>query len=261
MEQYDQLKASFYDQYYTGVAGDVPFYTEESLRARGVVLELGCGTGRVTIPMAEAGVRVIGVDISAPMLQVARTKLADLPSPARQRIRLVQADMRDVDLARRFKLVIIPYRTFMHLLTPQDQVQALLNIHEHLTDTGRLMFNIFDPSAELLDANAQAGSQSLRFDTVFTLPQSGHRVVAWYSRRYDLVRQLIHQEMVFEEIGSSGEVLARHLSPLTLRYSHRYEMHYLLELCGYRVEELYGDFERNPFQGAEQIWVVRKQPA
>jgi SAM-dependent methyltransferase len=258
MDQYDQLKASLYDEYFTGVAGDVEFYVEEALRAKGTTLEVGCGTGRITIAIAQAGVRVIGLDRSVPMLEIARSRVESANPAVSHHIRLVEGDVRNATLRHRFKLIIIPYRTFMHLLTPQDQVQALLNIHEHLTNRGRLIFNIFDPSLELLDANAQASNSALRYDTTFTHPQTGRRVAVWYSRRYDLVQQFIHQQIVFEELEASGKVVARHHSPLTLRYSHRYEMHYLLELCGFRIEDLYGDFARGPFRCVEQIWVARK---
>jgi SAM-dependent methyltransferase len=260
MEQYDALKARIYDQYFTGVAGDVPFYLEEALRIRGrsTVLELGCGTGRITFPLAEAGVRVVGMDNSAAMLNMARSKLDGLDAQTRRRIRLAEGDMRDFTLNQRFKLAIVPYRTFMHLLLPQDQVQALLNIRAHLTARGRLIFNIYDPSYELLYASAGTRSSTLTLDTSFTDPASGQRVVAWYSRRFDLAQQIIHQEMVFEHVDANGSVDAKYYSPLTLRYSHRYEMHYLLELCGYEVEALYGDFERGPYHGSEQIWIARK---
>jgi SAM-dependent methyltransferase len=256
MQQYDSLKAGLYDGYFTGVAGDVPFYVGEAALARGPVLELGCGTGRITLPMLEAGVRVTGVDSSPEMLALAQAKLATLDPGLRRRARLVQGDMRDVDLGRTFQLILIPYRTFMHLLTPTDQVQALLNIRAHLAANGRLIFNIYDPSPLML--HPDAASEGLQFDTQFTHPANGRRVMAWYSRRIDIAQQLIQQHMLFEELDDEGAVVAKHYSPLTLRYSHRYEMHYLLEMCGYEVHDLYGDFERVPYYGGEQIWVAKK---
>ena len=93
----------------------------------------------------------------------------------------------------------------------------------------------------------------------FIHPDTGHRVVVWDSRQYDPGRQIIEQYFIFEELDDEGRVISKIYSPLTLRYVYRYEMQYLLELCGYKIEALYGDFQRGPFRhGDEQIWVARR---
>jgi SAM-dependent methyltransferase len=262
--EYDAFKAGIYDGYFTGVEGDVPFYVEEAQRtlgadageAGGAVLELGCGTGRITFALAQAGFMVVGLDNSQSMLDNAYTKSTTLPPEQRARVTLVAGDMRKLTLKQRFPLILIPYRAFMHLLTPQDQIQALLSMRTHLTSGGRLILNLYDPTTEWLAG--QSLDAALRYDTTFTHPDSGLRIATWYSRRFDLERQWIEQQMIFEELDEMGRVTERHVSPLTLRYSHRYEMHYLLELCGYEVDELYGDFQRKPFSGSEQVWVAHR---
>jgi 2-polyprenyl-3-methyl-5-hydroxy-6-metoxy-1,4-benzoquinol methylase len=255
MNEYDDI-STLYDSYFTGVEGDVHFYLAEALNNnRGSVLELGCGNGRITIPLAEAGLRVTGLDISEKMLGLARAKTLTLDDPIRRRIRLEQADMRDFQLNRRFSTIMAPYRTFMHLLTPQDQVQALVNIRAHLSRHGRLLLNVFDPTEEL--AAHHTPDATLHYDMEFQHPQSGHRIIAWYTRRYDIVQQVIHQQMIFDELDDAGNMIQRTYHPLTLRYSHRYELHYLLELCGYEVEALYGGFSYEPYQGGEQVWVAK----
>jgi hypothetical protein len=81
----------------------------------------------------------------------------------------------------------------------------------------------------------------------------------WFTGQYDPERQLLDGSFIFEELDEQGRMVAKTYSPLTLRYVYRYEMRYLLELCGYKVEALYGDFRRGPFRhGREQIWVARK---
>jgi SAM-dependent methyltransferase len=121
---------------------DVPFYVElaREAAAKGeAVLELGCGTGRVTIPIAQAGVEVVGLDNAPAMLQVARRKAAI----AGVNIRWLTADMRSFSLEQRFGLVIIPFRSFLHLLTDADQEACLSRIFEHLLPDGRLALNFF----------------------------------------------------------------------------------------------------------------------
>jgi hypothetical protein len=94
----------------------------------------------------------------------------------------------------------------------------------------------------------------------FVHPDTGHRVIVWDTRQYDPERQMLEQYFVFEELDDEGSVISKAYSPLILRYVYRYEMQYLLELCGYRIEALYGDFRRGPFRyGGEQIWVARKR--
>ena len=259
MKEYDRLDAAFYDYYSLGVEGDVQFYIEEAGKAGSPILEIGCGTGRILLPIAESGVSIVGLDRAPAMLLLLRQKLAKYSSDTQGRVELIEGDMRNFSLSRRFKLVTIPYRALLHLLTPKDQRQALLCIREHLTDDGHLIFNIFDPSLEIIAAHLAPLGSALKKDSEFIHPDTGHRVIVWDTRQYDPEQQVLEQYFIFEELDDEGKVIAKTYSPLTLRYVYRYEMRYLLELCGYKIEALYGDFRRGPFQyGGEQIWVVRK---
>lgn len=259
MKEYNYLDAAFYDYYSLGVEGDVSFYLEEARKAATTVLEIGCGTGRILLPLAEAGVSVVGLDREPDMLAVLRSKLAQRSVETQRRVELVEADMRRFALGRQFALIFIPYRAFLHLLTPKDQRQALTCIREHLTEDGRLIFNVFDPNLELLAAQLGPLGAALRKDSEFIHPETGRRVVVWFTGRIDAEQQQLHAYFIFEEMDADGRVVDKIYSPLTLRYVYRYEMRYLLELCGYKVEALYGDFQRGPYHhGGEQIWVARK---
>ncbi len=259
MREYDRADASFYDYYSLGIPGDVEFYVQEAQRAEGDVLELGCGTGRILIPMAEAGATVTGLDRSPDMLARARKRMAELPARTRRRIKFVQGDMRDFALKRRFKLIAIPYRAFLHLLTPEDERQALVNIREHLADDGRLIINNFDPRLDIIVAHAGPLGAALKKDDEFIHPETKRHVVVWDSRQYDPAEQTVDQLFIYEELDDEGHSLSRVFSTYTLRYLFRWEMQYLLELCGFEVEALYGDFKCGPFlSGREQIWVAKK---
>ena len=259
MKEYDRTEAAFYDCYATGIEGDVQFYVEEAQKADSPILELGCGTGRILIPIAESGISIVGLDRAPAMLSIAREKISKLNVETQSRIKLVEGDMRNFSLDKYFKLVMIPYRAFLHLLTPEDQQQALSCIHEHLAEDGLLIFNIFDPRLETIVAHTTSLGAAMKRSREFIHPDTGHRVVVWDSRPYDPGRQIIEQYFIFEEVDDEGRVISKIYSPITLRYVYRYEMQYLLELCGYRIEALYGDFQRGPFQhGGEQIWVARR---
>ena len=240
-----------------GERGDVAFYVEEARQTASPVLDLACGTGRVLIPIAHAGVPVVGVDSSPAMLSAARKKVARLPEATRQRVELIEGDMRSFCLGRRFDLVIIPFRSFLHLMTPADQRQALGRIREHLADGGRLVFNIFDPRLEMI-ASHLGQPAALEKESEFTHPETGRQVVEWVRRRFDAASQTIDEERVLEEV-QDGQVVSRTHAPISLRWVYRYEMEHLLELSGFAVEALYGGFDRGPFRhGGEQVWVARR---
>ena len=258
MIEYDRADAAYYDYYSLGVPGDIAFYVEEAQRAGPPVLELGCGTGRTLIPIAKAGIEIMGLDRAPSMLAIARHKIAALDQSTRSRIRIVAGDMRELSLPDKYSLITIPFRAFLHLLTQEDQRQTLHRVREHLTDGGRLVFNIFDPRIDIIAAHEGDLGAAMKKVSEFVNPASGNRVVAWDTRQYDLQRQVLEQYYIFEEL-EDGQVVSKTYSPLTLRMVYRYEMQYLLELCGFRIEALYGSFGRGPFRyGGEQIWVAGK---
>jgi SAM-dependent methyltransferase len=259
MGEYDRADAAFYDSYSTGTEGDLPFYVEEARKAGAPVLELGCGTGRILIPTAEAGLTVTGLDRAPSMLAVARQKIARLDDELQRRITLVEGDMRTFSLGKRFNLVMIPFRAFLHLLTVEDQRQALGRIREHLVHGGHLVLNIFDPRLDVIVIQqGLVGTAQKKMDE-FVHPETGRRVVIWDTIQYDLERQVLEEERIFEEVDGDGKMVSRTYNTLILRFIYRYEMQHLLELCGFQVEALYGDFQRGPFRaGGEQVWVARR---
>ncbi len=259
MGELDQYYAQYYDLRSPGLAGDVQFYLEEAQKAGSPVLELGCGTGRMLIPLAEAGVRMVGLDLNPDMLAQAYRKIEKLPQDVRDRIEIIEGDMRTFSLDRKFDMIMIPYRAFLHLMTPEDQKAALLRIHEHLSDGGRLVFNIFDPRMEIIATHSGALGQAVKMLSKFQIPDTDHTMIVWDTRQYHPQEQTIEQYFIIEELDGGGVMVNRHCELLTLRYAFRWEMHYLLELCGFKIDALYGDFQRGLFRyGNEQIWVASK---
>ena len=251
--------AYFYDHFSGKLQSDTPFYLEEAKKAGSPVLELGYGTGRVTIPVAESGIDIVGIDLSEDMLSVAREKIAKLSGEVQNRIHIMEGDMRDFSLDQKFNLIMIPFRAFLHIVTPDDQRQALACIREHLADDGRLAFNIFDPSMKIITEHTGSLGGSVKKMTEFIHPDTGRKILVWDTRKYDTTEQTNETYFILEELDEHGKSLSKIYIRLFLRYSYRYEMQYLLELCGYRVEALYGDFQRGPFRhGGEQIWIARK---
>lgn len=247
------LWAEIYDSVYSYVQEDIPFYVKEAVAAGGPVLELGCGTGRIAIPLAKAGVDVTGIDFSQAMLDVAQRKVLNSGSPSGS-VNLVHADMIDFSLDEKFNLVIIPFRGFLSLLSVQDEVDALFNIKRHLAPGGKLIFNIFVPDFNML---VQDGDVPYHFRDV-TNPSTGERFILWLQNSFDADSQVMDIRTIIERLDDSGAVTQKLYRDFQLRYIFRWEMHHLLRMCGYEILELYGDFDRSPFDevSTEMIWVA-----
>ncbi|MCY4577678.1 MAG: class I SAM-dependent methyltransferase [Chloroflexi bacterium] len=243
--------ADTYDAVFSYVMEDIPFYVDEAKKAEGLILELGCGTGRVAIPMALNGARVIGIDSSAAMLERAREKAYETDA---SNLTLVQADIRDFELEEKFSLVVIPFRGFLSLLSVEDELRTLSNIKRHLEPGGKVALDIFVPDINML---VQEGDVPYHFQDV-TDPATGQRLVIWNQASYDPFSQIMSIRTTIEKLDDVGYVSSKMYRDFSLRYIFRWEMHHLLRACGYDVLALYGDFERGDFDegSTDMIWVA-----
>jgi len=148
---YDLLARVYDDDMGRNVAGhDVDFYVRAALSAGDSALELGCGTGRITLPLVRAGLSVTGVDRSRPMLQVLEKKTkTELSSTERERLRIEPMDMRELALDARFDSVLCPYSAFTYLVSAGDRRRALERIHAHLGRGGNFVLDVFVPDPEI----------------------------------------------------------------------------------------------------------------
>ena len=245
--EYD-LFAEFYDHVVAyRERPDVAFFVDLARAAGGPVLEVGCGTGRVLIPIAQAGVEITGLDLSEGMLAVCRAKLRQEAPEVQARVRLHHGDMRDFHLDRTFPLVTVPFRAFQHLMSVEDQRRALRGIRAHLTDGGRLVLDLFNPSIPFL-ADDRWTREPIP-EPGFTLPDGRHVVRKMRIAHRDLAAQTQQVEMVYEVAWPDGRT-ERSVGHFDLRYLFRFEAEHLLELERFAVEAVYGGYDRGPF-GAE----------
>ncbi|MFL5925791.1 MAG: class I SAM-dependent methyltransferase [Gaiellaceae bacterium] len=230
MSAYDNI-ARLYDPWSRSVVEDVSFYVEEATRSGGPVLELGVGTGRVAIPVAAAGISVVGVDLSAGMLQVARERAA----LAGVDVDLRQGDMRDPPVAGSFPLVLIPFRSLLHMETDGDRRVALRAVADRLAPTGRLIFDVFAPGADdIADTHGR-----------------------WLEREPGIWERADWDEqtrtLILRVRGRDTE------SEMSLAWLSVAEWRALLGEEGFVVDAVYGWFDRSPWRGGEDsIWVCRR---
>lgn len=223
---------------------DVAFFVDEAIRCGGPVLEVGCGTGRVLIPTARAGIEITGLDLSPHMLDVCRRKLAEEPDAVQSRVRIVEGDMRNFDAGRTFALVTIPFRPFQHLLTVDDQLACLRAIARHLVDGGTLLLDLFNPSLEGL-VQQMPGFES-GGEPEFTTPD-GRRVrrrhVTVFANRFEQVNRF---ELVYYVTHPDGRE-ERLVHAFSMRYVFRFEAEHLLARAGFDIEHVFADYDRAPY--------------
>lgn len=238
---------------------DIDFYVQFAKESKGSVLELGCGTGRVLIPMAQAGISITGFDYSSRMLEALKVRLQDEPIEVQKRVGLIQGDMRNFDLGKRINLITIPFRPFQHLLTVEDELACLNSIHKHLNTGGKLIFDLFNPSlARLIDPKSSEESQG---EPAFTTKDG--RNVARKDRltKVDLANQIIDCELVYYITHPDGRT-ERLVHSFKMRYLFRFEAEHLLDRSGFKVEEVYSDFDKSPYGAkypGELIFVARRK--
>lgn len=253
---YDGVFPDFYDSspVVAGRKQDVAFYRGAARDFGDPVLELGCGTGRVTMAIALDGRRITGLDLSEQMLARATERRARLSAEARERVHLVQADMRSFDLGEKYRLIIVPFRPFQHLLETKDQLACLACVKRHLQPNGRLIVDFFHTDPRRMHDPAFLGEREVaEYDIA-----GGRRVrlterVAAFHR----AEQRNDVEMIYTVLAPGGEP-ARHVMAWTLRYFFRYEVEHLLARAGLRVAAVYGNFDKTPLRddSAEMIFVA-----
>jgi SAM-dependent methyltransferase len=253
---YDSFIADYYDDspIVRGRLQDVAFYRDAARDFGDPILELGCGTGRITMELAEEGKRITGLDISERMLERAAKKRSALFTEERERVHLVQGDMAHFDLGEKFRLVLIPFRPFQHLLQVQQQLDCLDCVKKHLAPGGRLILDVFQTDAERMhDPVHMRESLVVEYKTADGRQVRISERVAAFHR----AEQINDVEMIYSVVHPGGRK-ERLVFAWPLRYFFRYEIEHLLARCGFRVAAEYGNFDRTPIrdESPEMIFVA-----
>src|SRR5438309_726857 len=233
MSSYDAI-ARLYDPWSLTVTEDVPFYLAEARRVSpGPVVELGVGTGRIAVPIAAGGIRVIGVDSSAGMLEVCRERAES--AGVEELVELRLGDLRAPPVSERVRLVICPFRSYLHLRTDEERLEALRAARELLVPGGRLVFDVFAPGDD-------------------DIAETDGR---WLEREPEIFERA--------DWDTSARTLTlsvrddRQASTMVLAWLDPDEWHTLLEETGFEVVACYGWFDRRPYAGGEDSgWIARR---
>ncbi len=229
---YDAI-AELYDPWSRSVTEDVPFYVAEARKARGPVVELGVGTGRIAVPTAAAGVRVIGVDSSAAMLDVCR-RHAEAAGVA-ELLDLRLGDLSEPPVSERVPLVTCPFRSFLHLRDEAARLEALAAVRELLVPDGRFIFDVFAPRRD--DIEETNGRWIEREPGIFERAD------------WDEVARTLRLSVR----GPQGE------TTMSLAWISARQWRETLEEAGFEVERVYGWFDYRPYRGEEDMVFVARR--
>jgi SAM-dependent methyltransferase len=234
MTLYDRI-AGIYDPWSRSVTEDVGFYVEQALASGGPVVELAVGTGRIAVPIAEAGIAVIGVDSSPEMLALARS--AAESAGASELLDLRVGDLREPPVTERVPLAICPFRSLLHMETEPEKLRALRAVHSLLVPDGRFVFDVFAPSPE-------------------DIAETHDR---WLEREPGIFERAVwHEETRTLSLSvRSGNVSAT----FGLHWLSAPEWLRLVDEAGFEVESLYGWFDQRPFGGEEDMIFVCRRSA
>ena len=241
--------AEIYDLLFTPEPAVVEFYAAQAALAAGPVLELGCGTGKLLVPLAQRGLDVTGLDLSPTMLERARV----LALHAGIEVPLIHGDMRNFELGRRFDLVFVGSNSLSHL-HELASLRAFFNaVRAHLTPRGRLIFDVANPDIRTLALFSLLEDEGRKHDPVHH-SEWGELSVEERGA-YDAAAQIAHY---FWQVRSAQSGDGQTFE-LRLRNFFPCEVELLVERCGFSLLERFGDFHGAPFvaESLHQICVCR----
>lgn len=241
-----------YDLEHDAFRDDIELYLALAHRIGGPVLELACGTGRVLAPLAQVGFACTGVDSAPAMLARAAARLAGLGLVAR----LEQQRLEELQLTGSFRTILLPLDGLGLLLSQPAQLACLAGARRLAAHDGRL---VIDVSNGGLRGGMEPPEELLHH---FTLPNpdTGRETTKWVVRRPDPVEQVDHLTAFYDELDEAGCV-RRTTVRLAIRWFSRFELALLLRLAGWRVDELYGGYDLEPFTASSERIVVVAAPA
>lgn len=242
--------AAYYDADYRGYDDDIDLILTLADECGDPILELGCGTGRLLVPLALQGHAVTGVDLSPALLAIARTRTLELDLG--HLVELRQDDMRTVSLPQHdYGLAFCTSNTLMHLAQPADQMAALANAHRHLRPGGRLLIDLFNPDVPRLAAvdGVQELADQWRDEA------TGAHVLKWVVRSVDWATQVQETIFIYEETLPDGGS-RRTVCPFRLRFLWRHEAELMLKTAGFTLEAIWGDFEGGSYDAASDHLIL-----
>lgn len=236
--------ADLYDSY-VATDLDIPFFLSEAQAAGGDILELMCGTGRVTIPLLERGLNITCVDYSAKMLDKFREKIKDTDLKAE----LIEADVKKLNLGRKFSLIYIPFHAFQEILAEDEQRETLGRICDHLADDGKFICTLQNPKIRLQNCDGQ-------IRVLGKFPHGDKDMIINIVFYQNPDTKIVHGFQFYEFYDKSGIMDEKRILEIKFRLSEAHEFEELAKSAGFKVERLYGDYIKGKFDSEKSPFMI-----
>ncbi len=247
---YHQI-ARFYDAVNADQVDDTPLYLEEANQARGPILDVGCGSGRLLFPLLAAGHHVHGIDREAAMLAIAKRHASELPTSFRARLQLFHSNVLEQQFSESYSLILLSFNLLMHFHEQDTQLLLLKRLRQAARESARLIIDLPHPEAILSTAN----EEDVQFERDFIHPETGHRIQVFSRSQLDWSQQLLTVMWIYDEIAAEGN-LKRTVATQLLRYFTMPEMRWLLKDSGWSEYAVYGDYDLCPFQDGYERMLI-----
>jgi len=238
---------------------DIPFYLEQAEKTTGSILELACGTGRITIPLAKAGYEIWGVELSTTMILQFKNKLKELPDNISNKIHLLNDDMSNFLIKQQFSLILLPCRSFQLLLDEESEIKCLKNIYNHLSDDGTFIIDIGNFIKDTNKAKEWLSEKEV-MDWENIDPSTGYKICRTHiNKEIDTDKQIIYPLKTYSIIKSDGSV-----NKVTKRSPWKYfgfeQIRNLLIDNGFHINAQMGSYDGKPVgEGSEFLFICRKK--
>lgn len=254
MTDYYETIARFYDAETGHKTDDLAMYSRLAAQYGGPVLDVGCGTGRVLVHLAQEGYPVHGVDTSRAMLDRLDIKLKAYPHLA-EYITYTHGDIMSYTSREDYRLTLLTYNALMHFHEQDTQIALLERLHTITHSEGLLVIDL--PNAG--ETFATQETDSVLLDRTFLDPETGHMIMLQSTSYLDRVTQLLRVQWIYDEVTADG-TLKRRVVPHVLRYFFYPELHLLLRHTGFRVLDVFGDADGGPFEDGCERMIVFARP-
>lgn len=256
------LDPDLYDHEYRRRRADVNYYRALAAAHGRDVLELGCGSGRLLVPLVRDGARVVGLDYSQPMLRRCGERISRLRPAARERAQLVRGDFRRFHLGRRFPLIACPFNAMMHLYTHEEMAAFLGCVRAHLLPAGLFAFDVLNPDLRWLSRDPDRRWARTRFKD----PKTGRAYYYSTNQTYDAATQIAWIRIFYDPADppqsprateSPHGVTRSRIVHIAHRQLFPEELRALLSYNGFTIEAREGDVDGSPFESESDLQVVR----
>lgn len=246
---------SLYDLEWGGRVEDVVFYRNLAGRIGGPILELGCGNGRITLPVARAGQEITGLDGSEEMRVDLARKLARETAEVQARVHVVDGDFLNLELDGRFRQIWLPFHALHHCRTHRQVLSLLAGVRAHLAPQGVFALDVYLP--EPWPHASDPGPEHREQEREGSDPRTGARMRSWERTWYDPFLQIHHAIFTYEQADGQREELYH-----TFRMFHAAELFDLFDLGGFEIMGASSDFVGSPLRrnASEAVLLLRPRP-